>query len=160
MHRSRPLALAVVAYLVLVVVPPFGDAQQLRPPTMADRLAVAADLRNGASMAQKVIAMLGTGLASEGLKQADATLVKGYLMWNKALSGVQHIEVRSRFPDPMLPHVTKIINDARMTISVAHTALANAAASETGRSEQIGVAIENLNRAIQLAERAALLIGV
>ena len=159
MHRSRALALAVLACLTLVFAPALADAQ-IKPPTMADRLAIAGELRNGVALARQVIEMLGSGLGSEGLKQADATSVRAYLMWNKAVAGVGHLEIRSKFPDPMLPHVTKIINDARSTISAAHTAIAGAASTEVGRPEQVARAIELLNQSIHLAERAALLISV
>lgn len=159
MHRSRALALGALACLALVLAPAPGGAQ-IKPPTMADRLAIAGELREGVAMARQVIVMLGSGLGSEGLKQADASSVKAYLMWNKAVAGVGHLEIRSKFPDPMLPHVTKIINEARQTISAAHTAIAGAASTEIGRSEQIARAIELLTQACHLAERAALLIAV
>lgn len=158
MHRSR--ALAVLASLALILLPAVPSAQ-VKPPTMADRHAVAGELRNGIALAQQIIQMLGTGLGPEALKQEDARSIKAYLMFNKAVAGVANIEFRSKFPDPMLPHVTKIINDARATMSQAHTSIANAAAStEAGRPEWVAKAIEHLTNAIHLAERAAILIAL
>jgi hypothetical protein len=135
-------------------------AAQVRPATMQDRLAVANDLNTGVGLAQQVMRVLQSGPGTEALKQADATVVRAYLQWNKAAAGVHSIELRSKFPDPMLGHVTKIINDARMTISAAHTQIGGAAAYEAQRQEQIARALQLLTEAITLAQRAAELISV
>jgi len=130
-------------------------APTVRGQIALDRANAKTHSRQGIALARQAIATLQAASTPEEILRADGINTRSYLEWNGVRQSVQRMMGwGGAEPDPILRQVIPLIDKARELSSIAHTRMATAAQTETGRAENIAQALQNIETAIQYAEVA------
>jgi hypothetical protein len=159
-ERSRGFSLAGALAVAVVVAAILGaprpaSAQRPDPYITTSRAELKSSLAQGIGLAERAMNIVQSSTDLGDLRRAQQMAEKGYLEFNRARGHLANIQLRQKFPDPMVDYTLKIIDQARQALAQANSKTGHIIAFEGQRAENTSMALQYYSSALQHARRAA-----
>lgn len=155
MSRHRRLAVTAFAFGSLLGAVFCAAPARAQRSDFTARAELNSNLHMGIAYAEQAMNIVQSSTDLEDIRRARKLALDGYLAWNRARGHLTAIQLRAKFPDPMLDYTLKTIDLARQALAQAESRTGHIVVFESGRAENTAAALDYYAQALRHARRAA-----